>query len=246
MLQIRETQEPKKVMDSTNEYLFNKKLGPTWKVFALIVSAFQLGCLIFIALTNSNVGQLIGWKNQIGVYLFVLPAVSLYMSILLAETLSDIFYVQLADLHDHTICPGCCFGSGCYSALFEKIIAVYLCVLIFLLELIFQREMVNLAIVIELILLFATAVTTCIVLCNQPDPLSILFNFAGIMVVLDFDNKIASVIDFSKYKPVLRIENEPEEKKYVNVYRFDYHPKTLVIVCILIPVILYIYLNLLL
>jgi hypothetical protein len=57
----------------------------------------------------------------------------------------------------------------------------------------------------EYLLIVASVCTTCFVLKSDLQPLSLLFNFAGVMVVLELDNKIANLLPFESYNEFIEL-----------------------------------------
>jgi len=181
---------------STNDYLNNASLNWKFRVLSINISIIQIIILVLIIVDNPYIGGVLN-LNKVLLYLFV----SMYLSMSLVDSLSDDFLDNYSLLK---YCE-CCFQLQFVLILITSLIMPF--------QLLFTLDYKKLPTIIEFTINGLVIIASVFVINNQSDNiLNILFNFAGILIVLDLDDMIAKKINLVNIISKLRFDEYTDEE----------------------------------
>jgi hypothetical protein len=197
-------------IESTNDlYDFLDTKG-LYLWFAGMVNAVQIACIVILLNEQVNVSQVYLREADfvVGAFL-VYPIMAVSVSCLFTDGLTEatrIFFSKRLEVNDEPLTP---FQ---YAAVFAYYLVYVLCLCMFfplviiwkLIKGKLQNEEVSFitrkcfamwSIVQDIVLLVTTAILVVSIICSQQNFINMLFNFAGVLVVLQIDELIIKVVN---------------------------------------------------
>jgi hypothetical protein len=183
---------------SSNEIMLVQDCEAPYTLFSVVLNVLQFLTIFLVMINIKTVRSKMNYWDRIALIVVFYPFVSIYTGSLVANSLSD---NVIKSFSKEYLRDGQLFATEMKARMMNTILIppkLFKKVIKSTIKLIFFRDIrESWAVAQEILLVLVTSYCVVKIAVTQPDFISILFNFAGILIILDIDNSIIGYLEIT-------------------------------------------------